>query len=140
MDVEWVAIGKHRIAIEESVLISAISAPWTRDEMQAYLALVADVYKRTGPVYLLTIIKPGYALSPEARKYIAEWGKQNPDAVVGNVIVGASLAVRAVLRLAQAAAQLIRPSRLELTLLDTEEQGRAWIAADQHARLKTKPV
>ncbi len=134
MDAECAEIGKHRITVEDSILIGAISSPWTRAEMQEYFALVLDVYKRRGPVYLMTIIKPGYALSPEARKYIAEWGKQHPDVVVGNIVVGASLAIRAVLRLAQAAVNLLSPSRIELTLVDTEEQARAWIAHDQEAR------
>ena len=134
MDVESVVIGKHHITVEESIVIGAISSPWTLAEMQEYFALVLDVYKRRGPVYLMTIIKPGYALSPEARKYIAEWGKQHPDVVIGNVIAGASLAIRAVLRLAQAATRLLSPTRLELTLVDTEEQARAWIAGDQEAR------
>lgn len=141
MDVECVVIGKHRITVEKSIVIGAISSPWTQDEMREYFALVLDVYKRCGSVYLMTIIKPGYALSPEARKYIAEWGKQYPDVVAGNVIVGASLAIRAVLRLAQAAARLLSPTRLELTLVDTEEQARDFIARDQEARqAAAKPV
>lgn len=102
--------------------------------MQEYFALVLNVHKRSGPVYLITIIKPGYALSPEARKYIAEWGKLHPDVVVGNIVVGASLAIRAVLRLAQAAVNLLSPSQLQVTMVDTEEQARAWIVRDQEAR------
>lgn len=138
MDGRKVQVGKHHITIEDDMLIGAISAPWTRDEMQQFFGLVEEVHKRAGLVFLMTVVLPGYGLTPGARKYIAEWGKDHPI-VNGNVVVGADVTTRTIIRLAQVAAHIFgthQPNNV-VTLVDTEEQGRAWIARERQARRAT---
>jgi len=127
-----IQIGAHRILIEEDVLLAYVSGPWLLPEMKEFLGLCEQTLARLGSVYLVTLVGPGYALPPESRRYIADWGREH--ALTGNVIVGAPFAMRALIGIIARAAQLTGSRSSEVVFTTTETEARAWITQHKTAR------
>lgn len=121
-----VAIGKHRIVVEEDVVTAYVSGPWHLEEIQRFLALCDETYRRLGSVYLLTVVGRGYDLPPASRKYVADWSRDH--FVSGNVVAGAPLTLRVLVTLLSRASQLVGGKNAAVTFVSDEAAARVWIA------------
>lgn len=125
-------ISPHRIVVEQDVVTAYAHGPWRIEETRQLLALCEEIYARLGSVYVVTVIGRGYDLPPDSRKYIAEWGRKHE--VTGNVIAGASLAMRTLVTLLARASQLVGAKNPVVHFVSDEAAALAWIAAHRMQR------
>lgn len=125
-------IGPHRIVAEQDVLFAYTNGPWRIEEMRRFLTLSEETYARFGSLYIVTIIDRGYDLPPDSRKYIADWSRTH--FITGNVIAGASLAMRTLVTLLSRASQLIGAKNPMVTFVSDEAAARAWVAEHKAQR------
>lgn len=119
-------IGPHRLVVEDDVAFSYSNQPVTATEMQQLLDLCASVRDTWGRLYVVTIMGPGFDMTPDARKLASEWGRKHEMTL--NVVVGASLAMRTILGLIARAHRLLggRPDEVKFAM--TEADARSLIA------------
>lgn len=132
-----IVIDPHRIVVEQDLVFAYAHGPWRITEMRKLLSLCEEVYARLGSVYIVTVIGRGYDLPPDARKYVAEWSKKNT--VSGNVIAGASLAMRTLVTLLSRAAQLVGAKNPTVVFVNDEAAARAWIAEHKAQQQAPQP-
>lgn len=119
-------IGPHRITVQDDVLTAYVSNPWQLGEMTEFLELCQKTRQRLGSAYIITVVGgPSYHVSPEARKYIAEWSRVNT--LTGNVVAGAPFAMRTLIGIIARAAKIIGAKTPEVTFTATEAEARAWV-------------
>ena len=121
-----VQIGAHTIVSDNDILVAHVTGLMTLDQMKEFLDVCAKVLAQYGSVYLISIMGPGYTISPDSRRYIAEWGREHK--MDGNLVVGAPFAMRAVLSVISRAAKLFGAKNPDLVFAASEAEARRWIA------------
>jgi len=124
----------HRIVVEQDIVLAYTNGPWRLEEMKRLLALCEETYQRHGSVYIVTVIGRGYDLPPDSRKYVAEWSRSH--VVTGNVIAGASFAMRTLVTLLARASQLVGAKNPAVTFVNDEAAARAWITEHKAQQLR----
>lgn len=119
-------IGPHRLVIEDDVALSYSDQAVTATEMQQLLDICASVRDRWNRLYVVTIMGPGFDMTPDARKLASEWGRKHEMTL--NVVVGASLAMRTLLGLIGRAHRLLGGRPDEIKFAATESEARSIIA------------
>jgi hypothetical protein len=83
------------------------------------------VQKRDGAVFTLNDVRGIRQISPQARRYAAEWMQSHR--FDGAAVYGANLPTRALVTLLLRAFNILRPVPFESIFCATEQEGRAWI-------------
>lgn len=122
-------IGSHKLAVEDDIVVLTQIGDHTQAEVVQVTAVMAAVLAEKGSVFFLHDLTHAAKTEPEARRYIAEWTKQNR--LAGIAIFGGSLAARAVASLALAAIRLFRGYSIPTVFVATEAEARVWIATQR---------
>jgi hypothetical protein len=120
-------LGQHVTARERDLVSIRLRGPLSLEEAQGFHAAVARTLARYGTAFVLVDSSQGGSLSPETRRWIAEWNKSHK--VTGVAIFGSSLVVRALLTLVLNAIALMRREAVPSVFVKNEAQARAWLAA-----------
>jgi hypothetical protein len=120
-----VRVGPHTIYIEEGVVHNRFAGDLSRDDMAAVLEFADQVLKRDGVVFTLNDVRGIRHISPEARRYAAQWMRGRR--FDGAAVYGANLATRTLVTLLLRAINLLRSTPFESIFCATEQEGRAWI-------------
>jgi hypothetical protein len=121
------ALGLHEVSRERDLHLIRLRGALSEDEAAAFHSGVARTIARYGSAYVLVDSCQAGSISPQTRRWIAEWNQTHP--VGGVAIFGSSLVVRAVLTLVLNAIALLRRQAVPSVFVKTEAEARAWIAS-----------
>lgn len=125
-------IGPHRLVVEDDVVFSHSDQAVTGEEMQRLLDICTSVRARWGRLYVVTIMGPGFDMTPGARKVASDWGRQ--QGMTHNIVVGASLAMRTLLSLISRAHKLLGARQDAMEFAATEAEARSLVAKHKAAQ------
>jgi hypothetical protein len=133
MDIIRYSIGPHEVIIEGDLLVLRFVGPYLPDEAKQILTLTDQVFRKQGSVYYVANVTRGDMLGPQTRRVLATWQYLGQYTAV---MVGTSLAQRAVLALVSSAQRLLssKPSPF-IHFCATEQAARELIAKLREARL-----
>jgi hypothetical protein len=117
--------GPNDIRIEGDLVFSVVHGVPSLADTRRFLDLVADVASRHGSVVMLTDVTEGFGLSPETRRYTAEWSRDHT--IAASALFGASSATRAMLMLVFGAMRVFGKSVTNTRFFVTEQESRAWL-------------
>ena len=119
-------IGNHQVEITgDTLLVRWVGTP-TLEEMQSIGALNEQVIAECGHVFYIMDMRQAGVPSPEARRYLKGWAVGKP--IIGPVVFGMSLPVRAILTMVLRGMQLSNQyKRFESAFVKDEGEARAWV-------------
>lgn len=132
-----VQIGAHSIMVDNDILVAHVTGPMPLDQMKQFLDVCAKTLAQHGSVYLISIMGPGYAIPPDSRRYVAEWGRSHR--LDGNLIVGAPFAMRALLTMLSRASKLFGVKNSEIEFAVSEAEAHRWIAQHKARQSRLSP-
>lgn len=118
-------LGLHVISREGDLHFIRINGPLRLEDAQHFHGAVAESRRRYGSVYVLVDSSGAGAITPETRRWIAEWNKTHH--VNGVAIFGSSLVVRTLLTLVLHAIALLRSQAVPSVFVKDEAAARAWL-------------
>lgn len=129
-------IGRHTLWRLGDMLSIRYIGPITLSDVQAERDIFADVYRETGNCYLIADMSECTGIEPEARRYLANWSKDNPHGTIeGTAIHGVSFAMRAITTLTLNAIRFLSKNQpMAVVFVRDEAAARAWI--DEQRALK----
>lgn len=125
-------LGPHVVSRERDLHLIKLRGVLSQEEAEAFHHGVAETLVRYGSAYVLVDASQAASISPQTRRWIAEWNKGHQ--VSGVAIYGSSLVVRTVLTLVLNAIALLRSQAVPSVFVKTEAEGRAWIAGQRRTR------
>lgn len=121
------ALGLHVVSRERDLHLIRLKGALSQDEAEAFHRGMAQTLARYGSAYVLVDSSQAGSISPQTRRWIAEW---NTSHQVGGVAVfGSSLVVRTVITLVLNAIALLRRQAVPSVFVKTEAEARTWIAS-----------
>ncbi|MBZ4415646.1 STAS/SEC14 domain-containing protein [Myxococcus sp. RHSTA-1-4] len=132
MGAMW-TMGLSKLWFEEPDTVRLVTVGAFDMKLMTEVNAVAEELRVHHPaIYLVSDMRQSSGLTPEVRKAIGESPDANPFA--GMVIFGASFAVRTMANMmTRAAALLGRQGTKPFAMVDTEEEAKAWVAAQRDA-------
>lgn len=128
-------LGLHVVSRDRDLHLIRLKGVLSQDEAEAFHNGVAQTLARYGSAYVLVDSSQAGSISPQTRRWIAEWNKAHQ--VGGVAIFGSSLVIRTVLTLVLNAIALLRSQAVPSTFVKTESEGRAWLASLRRPRAAT---
>jgi hypothetical protein len=119
-------LGLHTISRERDLSIIRMQGPLSLDEAKAFHAMVEGSLQKYGTAYVMVDSTSGGALTPQTRRWIAEWNQRHH--ISGVAIYGSGLMMRTLLTLLLNAISLLRSHRIPSVFVKTEEEARVWLA------------
>ncbi|MDC0712073.1 STAS/SEC14 domain-containing protein [Stigmatella sp. ncwal1] len=137
MGPEW-SFGPHTLSLEEPGIVRLVPRGHLQlKEIREMILPVQEFKKRHDTLYLLVDAQQGTGFTAEARRALNDDRSLVP--YVGVVFFGASFAMRAIANMMSRAGTLMgRPPVYPTVFTATEEEARAWIAAQRAARAKDR--
>lgn len=133
------SIGRHRLRIEQAILVVRFIGDLSRDEGRKMLAMCEQIISQHGHAYLLAFADEAASIDAEFRRELVHWMKTNPLLAVANVRV--SLIARTVGVLLSNAFRLMGVAEYASAFFDNEEGARRWIATvDAKRREPNRPA
>jgi hypothetical protein len=102
-----------------------------------FFAIVEPVFASYGQAFMLTDATQTFAVTAEARRAIAEWGKTHQ--VAASAVFGPSLTVRAMLTLVTGAMKIVGNSDQNIRYFATESAARLWIDEQRQKLQASRP-
>ena len=101
------------------------------EQMRGVLTALLD---EVGHSFVVGDMTHSTGVEPAARKYLAEWSKQQSGANSLSVTYGLSLATRTMITLAVNAMRLMGKQDIHVTVVKTEAEALAWVAEQRALR------
>lgn len=98
-------------------------------DLQKLREVLVVVMAETGRSFLIADLNKATIIDSDARRYMAEWSKQQTDWVAGTAVYGVNFAMRAVLTLTLNAIKLLGTQQVELVVLKDEADAIRWVDA-----------
>ena len=102
----------------------------TLEQMKNLLPIYGDCLEQHGQVLILMNMTDIGNVGFSSRKLAADWSKPHAHAIY-TAVYGASFAMRTILNLANRALRQISKQPTMLQFVETEKEGRAWLASVQ---------
>ena len=128
--------GTSTVYIDEDLVYTINEGPIDLAMTKGYLEQVDPIIAQYGRVFMLTNAKDNFAMTSEARRYVAEWAKTHT--FTASAFFGAGPLSRAMYMLLVRAMQLLGKSRDNLAFFATESEARAWIDEQRTKFLATR--
>jgi len=118
------------------MLIIYMRGDFTAEETVAYLPLVEQVLAEHGRFFMLVDMNRANTIPPETRRISSEFGRKHPPA--GMAVWGSNVAVRVLLTLMLRTISLFRKDAVPIAFVASEQEARAWVAAQRNLRAPSK--
>lgn len=116
--------GPNETQVEDDVVYSIIHGVISLDEARRFLDLVAEVRVKHGHVLMLSNVTEGFGMSPETRRYTAEWSRTHK--MDASALFGASALARSMIMLVTRAMAVIGRAP-NIAFFATEKEARTWL-------------
>lgn len=127
-------IGLHRLVIDDDLVLWEAHGVCDLEDLRQIIAVGEEISARYGRYYSLIDARQGITVTPEARRYSADWERSHGGAKAFTVIFGANPVLRAIVTLLNRAAQLVLGRAPEVVFVKSEPEARAAIAQDRARR------
>lgn len=127
------SIGQHELRLQGDLVSLYIHGPLTVADIQGLREVLVVVMAEVGHCFLIADMTDATAVDHEARKYMAEWSRQNTDWVAGTAVFGVSFAMRALLSLTLKAIKILGTQQVEFVFVKDEAEATRWIDAKRLA-------
>ena len=108
----WQPLGTHLLRVVDDLMFMQVRGALELSDMQALVQIGAQQISRYG--YFLSVVDGtlGTTMTPAARRYNAQWMRENQDALGSSMVYGASRIARAIITMIDRATTLLsmRPS------------------------------
>ncbi|ADO69747.1 STAS/SEC14 domain-containing protein [Stigmatella aurantiaca] len=130
METEW-SFGPHSLSFEAPDTAKfVLRGPLEHAEMLAIRAQLEELRNRQGPLYLLGDVRQSTGYSLESRQAIGAEKERVPYTAVA--FFGASFTMKTVSNMILRANSILgRSTGTQAVFMDTEEEARAWLAAQR---------
>lgn len=118
-------IGSNEIVIEGDLVTIDKQREWTENLMNELLALFAEILRKEGRLFVITVPDRKLTVTAAARRRAAEWFNEHD--VVAIALVNASVTSRAVAALTFGAVNLFARKPLNIRSCVTIDEARAFI-------------
>jgi hypothetical protein len=137
MEREW-RFGPHTLSFEEPDLVRLVTRGQLHlRELREMILRVREFKQGREALYLLVDGHQGTGFSPEARQAMHEDRSLVP--YDGVALFGASFAIRAISNMMTRANELLgKPNTFQMIFTATEDEARAWLAAQRAARAQKR--
>jgi hypothetical protein len=123
-------IGGQPFTVQGDEVVGYFQRAMSLPEIIRLLRITQEVKRLRGRVFLLAQVSGEMGtVSPESRRWIAEWGKRHH--IDGLALSGGSAVGRALTLLIVTAVNLLRKAPTALTFVQSEAEARAWVAAQR---------
>jgi hypothetical protein len=126
-------IGRHDLRRQGDLLILSMHGPLTVSDIKQLREVLTVVMQEVGPCFIVADLSGATSLDADARKYMAEWSKENTDWVAGTVVHGVSFAMRALLTLTLKAIKFLGTQQVEFVFVKDEAEAIQWVDAKRLA-------
>lgn len=121
-------IGRHVLEVEGDQVRWEAHGPCDLEDLRAIIAIGEKLAARYGSYYSIIDARQGITVTPEARRFNAEWERTHGGPKAFTVIFGANPFLRALVTLVNRAAQLLLGRSPEVVFVRTEDDARAVVA------------
>jgi hypothetical protein len=129
LDGREIPVGKQSVRFEPEIVYFRLRGTYEAHEVRGLTSLIDQVAEERGASYILVDMRELGWVSTEARRESAEWVRRSPIGALA--IFGTNSTVRVIISLFLRAASLLGRSPYPMQFLDTEEEARAWLAAER---------
>jgi hypothetical protein len=128
----WNQQGRHRYYREGDLLFFELHGEFTLADTECMVAQTAAIGEEHGYALIVFDARDGLNMTPEARRYINEVGRQR-SIESHSLIIGAPLAMRIMTRLILNAASLFGKQLPPVEFVESTAEVAAWLAAQRQA-------
>jgi hypothetical protein len=129
-----VHIGAHWIEVEGDTVFTRPDGTFRLEDLKEFLGILEGVLAEHGRCFTISDFRNQVNFPAETRRYAIEWSKTH--VVTGSVMFGTSLTARVTLTLMTKATALLTRRPVPLAAVATEDDARAWVAAQRAKFLK----
>lgn len=126
-------IGRHDLRRQGDLVALSIHGALTASDIQKLREVLVEVMEEVGHSFLTADLSGATSVNAEARKYMAEWSRQNTDWVAGTAVYGVSFAMRTVLTLTLNAIKLLGTQQVDFVFVKDEADAVRWVDAKRLA-------
>jgi len=132
-------IGRHDLRRQGDLVALYVHGSLTMPDLQQLREVLVEVMGEVGHCFLTADLSGATSVNADARKYMAEWSKQNTDWVAGTAVFGVNFAMRAVLTLTLNAIKLLGTQQVDFAFVKDEADATRWIDAKRLALYPESP-
>lgn len=125
----WQSIGEHFVRVEEDTLLICFVGDMSLAETRAITVIQEEILAKNGHLFAITNLDKAGRFSPEGRRHLAAWNKK--FAVSGVAQYGGSRVAQVMAILMLGAIRAFGGNVPEMKYVNSEDEGRAWIAAQR---------
>lgn len=134
-------IGRHEVWVTGEIVGVHWKGPISRDDFVVLRKIFATVIAERGACYLVSDMNECTAFETQARKFLADWGRDGTEKVNGTAVYGVNFAMRSLITLAVKAVKFIgKYEGSEITFVKDEAEAMLYIAARRAAIAAGAPV
>jgi hypothetical protein len=126
-----IAVGKQVVRFEPEIVYFRLRGTYEAHEVRGLTSLIDQVTEERGAGYILVDMRDLRWLTSEARRECSEWVRRSPIGALA--VFGTNQHIRVIISLLLRAASLLGRTPYPMRFLDTEEEARAWLAAERGA-------
>jgi hypothetical protein len=118
-------IGTHTLEVREDIQIFRLNGECTEADLRALIPIGDEVIARYGYLISITDARRSTGITPEARRFNAEWVRDHPERLAVSIVFGASLPARVLIKLLVRAVQLISKRSEPILMVESEKDAFA---------------
>lgn len=127
--VEEFAVGKQLVRFEPEIVYLRLRDKYEVHEVRGLASLIDQAAATRGASYILLDMRDLGWLSSDVRRESAEWVRKSSIGALA--VVGTNPHIRVIISLLLRAASLLGATPYPLRFIETEEEARAWLAAER---------